>query len=163
MNQLTDLTIYFDGACEPINPGGVATAGWYILDKQEIEIAAGYRVVKRGDGATNNVAEWCALGLALRWLLDEYKSNCQGKTLIIHGDSKLVCNQLTRSWNCNTPHLQKLRDRCWEILGQLGFENWRAAWIPREKNEKADALSKRAYVECTGRQPPSRPKKANKQ
>lgn len=162
MSQSSDITIYFDGACEPVNPGGTATAGWYILDEQGNEIATGYQVVKRGNSATNNVAEWCALGLALRRLLDEYKTKCHNKTLTIHGDSKLVCNQLTRSWNCNTPHLQKLRDRCWEILEQLELKNWQAEWIPREKNEKADALSKRAYIECTGKQPPNRPRRVNK-
>ena len=159
MTQPPDITIFFDGACEPKNPGGIATAGWYILDEQGADVAQGHQVIKRGDGATNNVAEWCALGLALRWLLDHHLEKCLGKTLTIHGDSQLVCNQLTRSWDCNKPHLQKLRDRCWEILGQLGLTHWNAQWVPREQNERADGLSKLAYVECTGKQPPERHKK----
>ncbi len=151
-----DLTIYFDGACEPRNPGGVATAGWYILDRDGGDVAEGYRVVARGAGATNNVAEWSALGFALRWLLDHRAAECRGKALLIHGDSQLVCCQLTSAWGCNKEHLRRLRARCWEIIDQLGLMVWRAEWVPRERNARADELSRRAYVECTGRQPPER-------
>lgn len=159
MSETADITIYFDGACEPVNPGGIATAGWYIMDAQDNDIAQGHNVIKRGDGATNNVAEWCALGFALRWLLDNHKDNCRDKNLLIHGDSKLVCNQLMRTWNCNAPHLQKLMKRCWEILKQLDLKDWTAQWVPREQNQRADELSKLAYFECTGKQPPIRVKK----
>lgn len=159
MDQTPDITIYFDGACEPVNPGGVATAGWYIVDTQEvdieeIDIAEGHSVIKSGDGATNNVAEWCALGFALRWLLDNYKDNCNRKNLLICGDSQLVCNQLTRAWQCKAPHLQKLMWRCLGILGQLNLASWTTQWIPREQNQRADDLSKLAYTEFTGKKPP---------
>lgn len=159
MDQTADITIYFDGACEPVNPGGVATAGWYIVDSQEIDIseidiAEGHRFIKSGDGATNNTAEWCALGFALRWLLDNYKDNCHGKNLLICGDSQLVCNQLTHTWQCRAPHLQKLMCRCLRILEQLELKSWTTQWIPREQNQRADDLSKLAYVEFTGKKPP---------
>ena len=157
MDKTADITIYFDGACEPVNPGGVATAGWYILDSQWIDIAQGHRVIKRGDGATNNLAEWCALGFALRWLLDNHKENCRGKNLLIRGDSQLVCNQLTRAWRCNAPHLQKLMWRCLGILGQLELKSWTTLWTPRELNQRADDLSKLAYTELTGKKPPKSP------
>jgi len=154
MDHPADIVVYFDGACEPINPGGVATAGWFILDSKGADIAEGHRVIKSGAGATNNVAEWCALGLALRWLLDNHKDHCHGKTLLIHGDSQLVCKQLTREWQCRAAHLQTLRERCWEILKQLEFESWQAQWIPREENQRADDLSKTAYIQHTGKRPP---------
>lgn len=154
-----DLTIYFDGACEPINPGGIATVGWCVLNELGSELAHGHSVVKRGDGATNNYAEWCALGFALRWLLEGHKDIHTNKSLLIHGDSQLVCNQLTQTWDCHKESLRKLRDRCWKILGQLGLKEWYAEWIPRERNERADELSKLAYTELTGKQPPERPKK----
>lgn len=154
MDQTADITIYFDGACEPVNPGGVATAGWYILDSQGTDITKGYRVIKSGDGATNNVAEWCALGFALRWLLDNYKDNCYWKILLICGDSKLVCNQLTNFWQCKAPHLNKLKWRCLVLLGQLELKNWTTMWVPRELNKRADDLSKLAYTEFTGKKPP---------
>lgn len=157
--QPPDITIYFDGACEPINPGGIATVGWYILDEQGSDLAQGHSVIKRGAGATNNYAEWCALGFALKWLLENYKNNSSDKSLLIHGDSQLVCNQFSQTWACNAEHLQKLRDRCWWIVNELKLKTWRAEWIPRERNERADELSKLAYFECTGKQPPERRKK----
>lgn len=150
------ITIFFDGACEPVNPGGIATAGWYILGEDGAELVRGHRVVARGAGATNNVAEWSALGFALRWLLDHRQADARGAELLIHGDSQLVCNQLTLRWRCNKAHLLRLRDRCRELLKQLALESWRAEWVPRERNERADELSKLAYVEATGRRPPER-------
>jgi len=29
---MTTLTLYFDGLCEPVNPGGIACYGWQILE-----------------------------------------------------------------------------------------------------------------------------------
>lgn len=154
-----DYTIYFDGACEPVNPGGIATAGWCIRDVGGAEIAFGRRVVASGPRATNNLAEWSALGFALRRLLDHHSGECHGKNLLIRGDSMLVCRQLTRAWRCNAPHLRRLRERCLEILGELRLDGWRTEWIPRERNTRADELSKLAYVELTGQQPPDRGKR----
>jgi ribonuclease HI len=147
------FTLYFDGACEPAyqggpaNPGGVATAGWLIYNEQKELVAKDQRFVREGKGATNNVAEWCALGFALRWLLDNKHNDCQGQSLCIRGDSKLVCHQLTGEWKCNVPHLQKLKSRCLEILTKLGFKNVEVEWIPRAQNQEADDLSKLAHKE----------------
>lgn len=149
------MTLWFDGACEPKNPGGVATCGWVIRDSNSELLASGKREVARGEGATNNVAEWTALGLGLRWMLDNHQvtSKC---VLGIRGDSKLVVEQLNRNWKCNAPHLLKLRDRCLAILEELGPTSWTAKWIPREENEEADLLSQQAYEEATGKAFPVR-------
>src|SRR5438876_152820 len=112
------LTIHFDGSCEPKNPGGVATCGWTIHDENDSLIASDAKEVCRGPKATNNLAEWSALGLALRWLLD-HRSAVPFDALGIRGDSQLVVNQLNQSWACNKEHLQKLRARCWELLNEL--------------------------------------------
>jgi ribonuclease HI len=114
--------------------------------------------LKRGEGATNNLAEWTALGLALRWLLDNPEV-ASGNVLHIQGDSQLVIEQLNGTWNCNKPHLIRLRDRCREIIEQLAVVAWRANWIPRLENQEADALSRRAYEEATGKSVPERTRK----
>lgn len=147
------LVVHFDGACEPVNPGGVATCGWTIRCGDEL-LEAGCCEVCRGVNATNNVAEWSALGFALRWLLDHH-TDVQPKVIELVGDSQLVVNQLNDSWRCNAPHLQKLRERCKAILEELHV-TWTARWIPREQNEEADALSRRAYEEATGKIFPER-------
>lgn len=149
------VTLFFDGACEPKNPGGVATCGWLIHNHAGETIASGYREVARGDGATNNVAEWTALGLGLRFCLDNPEV-ASGKVLHIKGDSKLVIEQLNHTWNCNNERLQRLRARCEEIIPKLACVTWCATWIPREENEEADALSRRAYEEATGNTFPER-------
>lgn len=151
-----EFRIWFDGACEPRNPGGVATCGWIIeLDGETIE--EGSQMVRRGEGATNNVAEYAALGLALRAILDSGLAK-PGDTLAIMGDSKLVIETVAGNWQCHKEHLAKLRDRCRELLRQLDVE-WSATWVPREQNERADALSQRAYVEVTGKPFPQRARK----
>jgi ribonuclease HI len=147
------LVIHFDGACEPRNPGGIATCGWTIREGDKL-LASGSQEVRRGDGATNNLAEYAALGLALRWLLDNQQGG--GCILDIRGDSQLVVYQLMQTWQCNKEHLQKLRARCWALLEEIAPASWTAEWIPREQNTEADALSRDAYVAATGKAFPER-------
>ncbi len=153
----TDLVLHFDGACEsvgngPRNPGGLGTYGWVITDFHENEIAYGYGVVTLNHSlpvpkgmicSTNNRAEYCALGFALRYLSDK---KWRG-SLNIRGDSQLVINQLTEEWDCNASHLRKLRARCLELAAVWP---WSAMWVERLDNRRADQLSQRAYTEHTG-------------
>lgn len=125
--------IFFDGACEPKNPGGIATFGWLIKQDDQI-VAWGYGEAKRGEGTTNNLAEYHALLSALQAAQD----------LAIHptsiqGDSQLVVNQVNGSWRINKPHLAELANRVKE------FNPPPLGWIPREQNEAADKLSRKAY------------------
>jgi ribonuclease HI len=134
------LVLYFDGACEP-NPGGVASWGWVRLPEGGGgPIEEGCGIVGEGDGITNNVAEYYALGHGLRAITDE---GLRPARLTIRGDSKLAV------------HLAQLRDRCRELLQALGCE-WSAVWIPREENTLADALSVKAWCERTGKPFPER-------
>jgi ribonuclease HI len=151
------LVLQFDGACEP-NPGGLATYGWVLEHgDQSGVVQTGQGVARRGKAATNNVAEWVALGKGLRWLLD-HDPPCD--ELLIRGDSQLVIKQLTGEWGCNKEALSKLCDRCLAILGELGRRGvrWSAEWAGREQNAAADALSVRAWEEAAGRPFPARPR-----
>lgn len=60
------IIIYFDGLCEPRNPGGIATYG-YVVYKDEKVIKKGCRAIGEGQGMTNNVAEYSGLKRALEW------------------------------------------------------------------------------------------------
>ncbi len=141
-----NLELWFDGACEPINPGGTASCGWivYRVEGREKErIASGSKVVRRGGPlATNNFAEWSGVGCGLRWMLDNMKDECYLAKLLVVGDSRLVLNQLSGKWKCKKPHLKALKQRADEIIKQLGFERVDTRWIPRGQNFEADALSK---------------------
>jgi ribonuclease HI len=143
MNKFpTKLTIHFDGLCEPKNPGGIACYAWIISHNGENLVHGKGVVADGGEHATNNYAEYCALGFALKYLVN---NNWVGR-LHIFGDSQLVVNQVAKRWICNSSHLIGLRDKCIEYLEAIS-PNFEITWIPREENEQADYLSWQAYDE----------------
>ena len=134
VNDYDSLQVYFDGACWP-NPG-IASYGWLIKAGNE-QIACGSAMLE-GNKRTNNFAEYCGLGFALRYLVDHrYHGN-----LDIYGDSRLVVKQMQQKkpWKSKKPHLTKLRDRCKQLLKQIGGK-YTIQWIPREQNEECDSLA----------------------
>lgn len=54
------IKAYFDGSCEPVNPGGTARFGFVVLEEEEVLYGQG-GVIGSGDGMTNNVAEYHGL------------------------------------------------------------------------------------------------------
>ena len=87
------IEILFDGLCEPVNPGGMATFGFVII-QDETQIAEGSGLVGSGEGMTNNVAEYEAILSAIV----KFKELGLNESLIIKGDSKLVINQSSGKW-----------------------------------------------------------------
>ena len=128
------MKIYFDGSCGPKNPGGRACYGFAVFDNEDTEVYKESGFVCEGEGATNNVAEYAALRNALL-----YARKSGHQVLEIFGDSKLVVNQINGNWKCTKPHLQVYIDECQQLLKGL---HWNVTWISRDKNERADALSK---------------------
>lgn len=139
------IELYFDGACEPINPGGTASYGW-VIKKDGKNIKTGYGIVGMGEGMTNNVAEYMGLIKGL----EEYINLHLNEKLLIYGDSSMIINMITGKWGWSKnktkwnphkkmPHLKKLLDQALSLLRKVDYE---AEWIPREKNKEADALSK---------------------
>lgn len=153
------VLLYFDGAVEPVNPGGTGTFGFIVRDLPGREPVMGCGVLApTAAPMTNNVAEYAALGKALRWLVDNAKGDFQPTDeLVISGDSKLVIEHLNGTWRCNADNLKPLLARCKELLAALGCR-WAAVWMPREKNTAADALTQAAYVGHTGKPFPARVK-----
>ena len=151
-----DRTIVnFDGACEP-NPHGLAS--WAFIVREDLGVAKN-RFIHSANGViladkrpTNNVAEYFALGHALKWLRD---NNHTKRKLVILGDSQLVIKQVQGEWECNAPHLVGLRDRCIDLL--TAFEVVELKLIPREENEQADHLTRFAWETAAGKPFPERP------
>lgn len=81
-------------------------------------------------GATNNVAEYNGVILALEHLPD-----CAKATIL--SDSQLVICQLNGTYRCNYAHLNKKRLVIQDLITRKGLDI-RFEWIPRELN-KADA------------------------
>lgn len=135
------VVIYFDGACEPRNPGGYGLWAWVALARDGSEVAHDYGSLGRGPDMTNNRAEYAALLEALHYLeLHDFRN------VVVRGDSQLVVRQVNGEWACNSPHLQPL---C--RLAQISCEAAtiaRLEWVPREKNVRADGYSRQAYNEA---------------
>lgn len=136
------INLYFDGGCQPKNPGGVATSGWFLTDENGKIVAEGAKVVADGGVlATNNYAEYCAVGLGLKFLVENEWS---GESLTIRGDSKLVINQISSEWKCKAPHLKKLLEKILIHIDALDVE-WSSIWIKRDSNNHAHDLAEKEY------------------
>lgn len=137
---MNDAHIWFDGACEPYNPGGHGTWG-FVVKRDDATIARERGYIGEGDGVTNNVAEYTALVNAL----EHARAELDADTIHVHGDSQLVIRQMTGRYDVNSRRLRPL----WQDAQRLAreFETVHYEWVPREQNEEADALSKREYKE----------------
>ncbi len=143
------LEIYFDGACEPINPGGTASYGW-LIKKDGVTIAKEAKIIGSGDGMTNNVAEYQGLIAALKYV----NSQRLGGPVKIYSDSSLVSNMIAKKWGWNKkktkwqphknmPHLKKLLYEVFKLLNHYEFE---INWVTNKKNQEADQLSKEPLI-----------------
>jgi len=142
------IELYFDGACEPINPGGTAAFGWLIKHKGET-IATGSSIIGSGEGMTNNVAEYQGLISGIK----EFIKLDHKDKLIIYGDSDMVCKMVAKKWGWKKKkwdphrkalHLKKLLEKIHLLLTNIDYT---VEWIEREKNFEADQLSKKLLIE----------------
>jgi ribonuclease HI len=141
--------IAFDGACEPVNPGGVASWGYTVTENgKEIMFANG--VFGEGAGMTNNVAEYTALVTAMRALR---KVVGKGDSVRIQGDSQLVIRHLKGEYKVRAVGLRPLYLDAVGLIGELTGRGVTVefAWVPREENERADTLSHQAYEKYRAR------------
>lgn len=149
------LVVNCDGLCEPENPGGTACYGWVAYRGRE-KIGEGYGVVCSGPEATNNVAEYTAVIKALEWLL---KNGFAGEEIEVRSDSQLAMYQLQGFYAVRSPRILPLYQKVVSLARK--FKKVKFRWVPRELNEEADALSRRAYASFRADQPdPVRLRKA---
>jgi len=134
--------VYFDGLCEPKNPGGVATYG--VVVKKEgktIFEGSGLAFAKPWtDEASNNVAEYSALIRALEWLR---KHEMQASPIIVRGDSRLIINQMSGLFKVKAKRILELHQRASKLLSE--FKDLHLEWVDRSRNSEADRLSRFAY------------------
>ena len=136
------LLVYFDGLCEPKNPGGVATYGLVIQrDKKTIFEDCGLAEAEPwSDDASNNVAEYSAIVRAFQWL-DENKQ--RDTHIVIRGDSKLIVGQLRGEYKVKSLRIVELHHKAKKLLSM--FSNLQIEWVERSLNQEADRLSRIAY------------------
>jgi ribonuclease HI len=134
------ITAYFDGACEPINPGGTASYGIVVYHgKQMVWRDSKLFVPTKGreKETSNNVAEYSGFKAILEFLLQE---GFQDDEICIYGDSQLVINQMFGNWRILRGFYTPVAEECKKLLE--GFKHLSGKWIPREENSFADLLSK---------------------
>jgi len=142
--------IEFDGGCTGNgSPHATGTFG-YILRFEGKEFAGMGRVGSAyGRIITNNVAEYAGLLNAVR----RFKKECASPKdyeLMIYGDSRLVVETVAKRWGWSksrvlwNPHKKQphLREILFQVLKELEDLNYQTAWIRREKNRRADALTR---------------------
>jgi ribonuclease HI len=140
-NPEDKIIAYFDGACEPFNPGGIATWGYVVYKEGKIiQEACGLACEPFSKKATNNYAEYTALIKALEFCISHNYNH-----LTIKGDSQLVIYQMTGQYGVRSPNIMPLFEKAHSLAGKLQRVVFQ--WCPRESNKKADSLSKQAYME----------------
>lgn len=172
-----DFFGFFDGACEPRNPGGAIGMGFLAKTSpdlvsniltleagQENLIYKNLKAFPASNKHSNNVAEYRALIHGLRFFTqDKFK----GKKILICGDSQMCVRQLANFLplrNTNQEQRYKIRGGLYHEYAMTAiqliqdFEDLHLWWIPRDENEEADSLSKQALLQI-GVKPVERRKK----
>jgi ribonuclease HI len=152
-NSSNEIQVYFDGLCQPYNPGGIACYAFAILtkkgheQKQQYYSKYGLAAEPFSDSATNNVAEYTGIIKALEWLLEKNYN----QKIIIKGDSQLVINQIKGKYKVRAVKMIPLYQKVKSLLSK--FTDIKIEWIPRDKNKEADELSNKAYQEILENDP----------
>jgi ribonuclease HI len=135
------IEVYFDGLCQPKNPGGIACYAFLVKsDGKTLHSDYGVAGEPFSPDSTNNVAEYTALVKALEWL---DANNHASDKVVINGDSELVVKQLEGIYKVKRKTLIPLYKQV--LLLKKQFPDIEINWIPREKNKEADRLSNIAY------------------
>jgi|25BtaG_2_1085352.scaffolds.fasta_scaffold06575_2 ribonuclease HI len=129
------IEAWFDGVCEPKNPGGHGAYGVYIRSKH-IDWKEGV-YVGYGETISNNVAEYSGFIDILRRLKNNFLTK---EKIIIRGDSKLVIEQMSGCWKIKKGIYVPLAYEAQKLLRK--FRKTTLEWIPRDENEVCDKLAK---------------------
>jgi ribonuclease HI len=124
------LLIHTDGAARG-NPGP-AGAGAVLRDAADGRVLA--EIAQPLGRATNNVAEWTAVRLAL-----EEARRLRATHVDVRMDSELVARQISGVYRVKHPDLKPLHAAVMELL--RSFEGYTVGHVPRELNKEADRLS----------------------
>lgn len=126
------IFIYCDGGARG-NPGPAASAFVAIQNGKVIHKDSKYL-----GKATNNVAEYGSVLLALMWLLKNYKS-VPDLEVVVNLDSELVTKQMSGIYKVKNVKLKEmyLKGKALEsrLLTKVLYN-----WTPRDKNRLADFL-----------------------
>ena len=124
------ILIYTDGAARG-NPGP-AGAGAILRDASDGTVLA--EIAQPLGRATNNVAEWTAVQLAL-----EEAQHLGATHVDLRMDSELVARQISGVYRVKHPDLKPLHAAVMPLL--RSFDGYTVGHVPRALNKDADRLS----------------------
>jgi ribonuclease HI len=168
--QTRKIEVYFDGLCQPYNPGGIACYAFVIKkygynNNNDDETCVGQTIYSQyglaaepfTNDASNNVAEYMGVIKALeRLLLLLPQLNGDNSKIIVRGDSKLVVYQIKGKYKVKASRIVPLHQTVISLISKFKVIN--IEWIPREQNRDADRLSNKAYQELLENNPALREK-----
>ena len=135
------INIFFDGACRNQQntncPMGLGIAVFEDTNYNE-SLSRAILIENNKDDGTSNLSEWLALCNALE-IAASLRKNFNG-IIKIYGDSKIIVNQFNMIWRMNDEKFRKYFNRAKHFAALAKIVD--IEWIPREKNTKADELSK---------------------
>lgn len=135
------IEVYFDGLCQPKNPGGIACYAFIVKsDGKTLHSDYGVAGEPFSPESTNNVAEYTALAKALEWLA---ANNLASGKVVVNSDSQLVVKQLQGEYKVKGKRIIPLYKQV--LLLRKIFADIEINWVPREKNKEADRLTNIAY------------------
>jgi len=139
-----DYICYFDGACEPKNPGGNMGIGAIITDREGTVLDKLSHFVKPSENNSNNVAEYQGFG----WVLKRISQLLPvGSKVVVRGDSKLVICQMKGEWGMKKGMYIQYAVRAKQLLEEIKKNIFiTLEWVPREENGLADELSKGCMI-----------------
>lgn len=127
---MDEFVIVTDGGTAGSNPG-IGLAAAIIKDGDGSVVHTEAEIL--GKGVSNNQAEYRALllgiGAATRMGIGRATALC---------DSRLVVNQVNKSWAINSAALRELAREVRDGIGR--FERFTLKWVPRDEVAEADAL-----------------------
>lgn len=135
------IEVYFDGLCQPVNPGGIACYS-FVVKKDGKTIHSDYGIAGEpfSPESTNNVAEYTALANALEWLV---ANDFTSEKILIKSDSQLVVNQMNGTYKIKAKKIIPLYKQA--VMLKSKFSELEIRWVPREQNKEADMLTNVAY------------------
>jgi len=131
-------TAFFDGSCEPRNPGGTAGYGAVIFKGGE-RVWHHSGMIPASPATSNNVAEYLAFITALDWFIGQRLTTAP---IVIQGDSMLVIKQCFGHWKIKKGLYAQYAIEAKNKVKK--FSALQGKWISREYNSLADELSRAA-------------------
>ena len=131
------IIIYTDGGSR--NNPGIAGAGVYVVDEKgnELLTAKKYLGIK-----TNNWAEYEALILGLKKVLERFKENIKEIEVEVRMDSQLIVRQVNGVYRVKEPSLLEQFTKV--VAFKNKFSKIIFIHIPRKENKEADRLANEA-------------------